>query len=85
MGFMMQGRYVDVPWTGDYDRHIGKIVEETYKFSGEELLHEIHKQTIEAHWANLGFYRSLSTRLLWIIALQLGIIGYLSYLLYRLT
>jgi hypothetical protein len=82
MGFMLKGTRINLPWNDAYEQQIFKYSEETYKYSGEELLHEMHKQVIEAHWINLALYRSLAKRLAWVIGLQFVA---LAYLLYRLT
>ncbi len=46
-----------------------KVSDETYKYEGVELLHEIHNQTIESNWINIRLYRNLSRLLYAVIAL----------------
>lgn len=36
---------------------MGKLEGTTYRYSGEELLHEIHKDAISAKWATLSLAR----------------------------
>jgi hypothetical protein len=58
--------------------------EETNNFKGEDLLHQIHMQAIEAHWVNVRFYGSLRNYLTAVIWLQIGALCALGYLIYRL-
>jgi hypothetical protein len=73
------GRYLDLPWGDDYEGWLSSRRDKTYEFSGDDLLHEIHKQAIEAHWINLKLYKSLRWRLNLVIAAQVAIAAYLLF------
>jgi hypothetical protein len=58
-----------LPWNDDFDQFLMKVSDETHNYEGVELLHELHKQTIESNWINIRLYRNLSRLLYAVIAL----------------
>jgi hypothetical protein len=77
MGFLHEGKYVSLPWNDKFEQQLVKVSEYTDQFSGEDLLHEIHRETIQAKWINLHLHRLIRTRLAIVILLQLVIVGLL--------
>ena len=71
MGLFSRGRWLDVPWNQDFDQHLMKVSETTYRNTGDELLHEIHKTAIEGNHINMWLHRKVM-RILWAI-LAVGI------------
>lgn len=80
MGVLSGGKYIGVPWNDKFDQALSEAGEYTNKFSGEDLLHEIHREAIQSKWINLYLHRLLRTRLAIAILLQLIILGLLIHL-----
>ena len=73
MGVHVDGKLVSAPWNDDFDRFLMRVGDTTHKFSGDELLHAIHREAIEAKWINLRLHAMVRTRLAVVIALLLTI------------
>lgn len=79
MGFMRHGKYLSLPWDDKFDQFLTKTIEQTYQYSGDDLLHEIHKEAMEAKWINLRLHAMVRTRLLIAIGLQIAILAALVW------
>ena len=77
MGFLYRGKYLGLPWNDKFEQQLGELGDYTDKFSGEDLLHEIHREAIQSKWINLHLHRLIRTRLAMAILLQLVILGFL--------
>ncbi len=73
MGFISRGKYVPLPWNADFDQFLMRQGDKTYQYSGDDLLHEIHKEAIESKYINLKMHAMIRWRLAVIIVLQLAI------------
>lgn len=67
-------QYVAVPWGDNFDQQLMKVGESTYRFSGDDLLHEIHKTTIEANHINIRLYKATRLGLNLLIVCQAAMI-----------
>lgn len=70
-------------WSEKFDSFLSQVSERaTYKFEGEELSHQIHKEIIETKWIVIHFYSRLRRLAFIIIFLQmLGLIAVLAALI----
>lgn len=68
---------VALPWNDSFDQFLMKASDTTYRYAGDDLLHEIHKEAIEAKWINLRLHAMVRTRLSIIIAFQIVVFAYL--------
>jgi hypothetical protein len=80
MAALNDGRYVGVPWNDKFEKELIRLGDYTDKFSGENLLHEIHREEIQSKWINLYLHRLIRTRLAIAILLQLITLGFLAHL-----
>lgn len=79
MTVTVKGRPVALPWDDRFDRALMRASEQTYRLSGEDLLHEIHKQAIEANLINIRLYNNLMTGIIAVSVLQIAVLAYLVY------
>ena len=79
MGFLYRGKYMWLPWNDKFEQQLSQLGDNTDKFSGEDLLHQIHREAIESKWINLHLHRLIRTRLAIAILLQLVTVGLLIY------
>ena len=77
MGFLRGGKYIGLPWNDKFEQQLSQLGDRTDKFSGEDLLHEIHREAIQSNWINLHLHRLIRTRLALAIVLQLVTVGLL--------
>ncbi len=78
MGFLSQGTYIQLPWRSDFEIFLAKAATETDKYSGEDLLHQIHIEAIESKLINLRLHMLLRRRFLIVIGLQIAMFAYLA-------
>jgi hypothetical protein len=79
MGFFAKGQYLPLPWKDDFELFLTRMGSQTEKFSGEELLHQIHKEAIESKWINLRLHMLVRRRLPLVIAMQVAMFAYLIF------
>lgn len=77
MGFFSKGTYVDLPWNDDFDLFLKKMSDNTDKYSGEELLHQIHRDAIEAKFISIRMMATTLRRLWVVFGIQAATIAYL--------
>jgi hypothetical protein len=80
MAVLNDGRYVGVPWNDKFEKELSRLGDYTDEFSGENLLHEIHREAIQSKWINLNLHRLIRTCHAIAILLQLIIHGLLVHL-----
>ena len=69
---------VNVPWGQNFEYLLAQLGQLTYKYEGEDLAHEIHKNVMEAKFIQIEFYKK--------VRLMLAIcIGLLAAILLKLT
>ncbi|MGE8941605.1 hypothetical protein ACO2I3_06815 [Leptospira interrogans] len=79
MGYMRNGKWVNLPWNDEFNHQLMRLGETTYQHSGDDLLHHIHMQTIETTHISIRFYQRLRMWLVTVVALQIAIFAYLVY------
>lgn len=73
------GKQLQLPWNNDFDAFLGRMSELTYLYDGDELLHEIHKETIEAKYMVIRFYSRLRQMLAACLVLLSAIIALMVF------
>ena len=68
MGFWQRGKWVPLPWNHKFEGDLAVMADRTYDYEGDELLHAIHKELIQANWINLRLHNRIIIRLDFVIA-----------------
>ena len=80
MGFLYGGKCSELPWNDRFEQRLSQLGDYTDKFSGEDLLHEIHREAIQSKWINLHLHSLIRIRLGIAILFQLVILGLVVHL-----
>ena len=79
MAVRIKGQVVDLPWNDDFDNLLMRLGDDTYKYSGDQLLHAIHKDVIEAKYISLKLYAKVQRRLIYVLLLQVVIFAFVLF------
>ena len=69
------GELHNIPWNQEFHNFLCKNSPYTDKFEGEELVHEIHREAMEAKWIQIRFYKKMRLMLGWCIFLLASILA----------